>query len=118
VVDTAFLIVVAVSLCLVSAMIAARVVTRGAPARRVALLVAELWLAFILWIAVLRSVGGSAGAPIVGDARSGASGLATRLGALDGSARVWAIAGAVASVAVLGHLIWSLRGLMSGSARR
>ena len=115
--DTGFLIVVAISLCFVSAMIAARVVARGAPARRVALLVAELWLAFILWIAVLGSVGRAVGAPIGGAARAEVSGLTIRLGALDGSVRVWAIAGAVASVAVVGHLIWSLRRLMSGSIR-
>ena len=115
--DTEFLIVVAVSPCLVSAMIAVRVVARGAPARRAALLVAELWLAFVLWLAVLASVGRAVGAPIGGDARTEASGLASRLGALDGSARVWAIAGAVASLAVLGHVIWSLRRLTSGSIR-
>jgi len=116
-VDTAFLIVVAVSLCFVSAMIAARVVARGAPARRAALPVAELWLAFFLWIAVLGSVGRAVGAPIGGDARTNASDFVARLGALDGSARIWAIAGVVASVAVLGHLVWSLRRLMSGSIR-
>jgi hypothetical protein len=116
-VDTAFLIVVAISLCLVSAMIAARVVARGAPPRRVALLVGELWLAFILWVAVLALVCRSVGAPSGGSARAEVSDLAARLGALDGSVRLWAIAGAAASVAVVGHLIWSLRRLMSGSIR-
>jgi hypothetical protein len=116
-VDTAFLIVVAVSLCLVSAMIAARVAARGAPARRVALLVGELWLAFILWVSVLASVCRAVRAPSGGGARAEASDLAARLGALEGPVRLWAIAGAAASVAVLGHLIWSLRRLMSGSIR-
>ena len=113
--DTAFLIVVAVGLCFVSAMIAARVVARGAPVRRVALLVAELWVAFILWIAVLGLVCRAVGEPSGDGAQAEVSDLAARLGALEGPARLWAVAGAAASVALLGHLVWSLRRLMSGS---
>lgn len=115
--DTGFLIVVAISLCFLSAMIVARMAAGGAPARRIALPVVELWLAFILWIAVFRSLSAAIGAPIGGGESGEASGLFSRFAALEWSTRIWAAAGVVASVAIAAHLLWSLRRTMSGSIR-
>lgn len=54
--DAAFLTLVAFSLAFVSLLIIARMRSLGAPSRRVAQLVAELWIVFALWVGVLWAV--------------------------------------------------------------
>ena len=107
--DAAFLIVIGISLCFLSAMIAARMAAAGAPARRIAVPVAELWLVFVLWIAVLKSLSSSIGMPVGGGQADELRDLASRLSGLPGPARLWVLAGGSASVALLAHLMWSLR---------
>ncbi len=98
-------------------MIAARMAAGGSSRRSIAVPVAELWLAFILWTAVFRSLSAAVGAPIGGGGSGELSHLFSRFAALEGSTRLWMVAGMVAAVAVLGHLLWSLRRTMSGSIR-
>jgi hypothetical protein len=116
-VDAAFLIVVAISLCLLSVLIVARMGAGGASARNIALPVAELWLAVALWVALLRSVSVAIGTPVGTGAGSELRELASRFARLDAAARTWSIAGAVAAVGVVAHLMWSLRRTMSQQIR-
>lgn len=112
-VDRGFLIVVAICLSFVSAMIAARMAAGGSSPGRIALCVGELWAAFVLWVAVLGSLSAALGGPTATPAGGKLSDLSSRLAALEGAARLWAIAGAAASAAIIAHLLWSLRRTMS-----
>lgn len=115
--DTGFLVVVAVGLCLVSAMIVVRMLAQGVAPRRIVVPIGELWLAFVLWMVVLRSVAGAVGAPQGAGPVSEISDLPSRLAAVEGPARAWMVAGLAVSLAAMGHLFWSLQRLMSGSIR-
>ena len=107
--DAAFLVVIAIALLFLSAMIVARMAASGAPARRIAVPVLELWLALVIWILVFKSVSGAIGTPISGGEAGELRDLASRLSALHSAARLWALLGIVASVALVAHLTRSFR---------
>jgi hypothetical protein len=106
--DTAFLVVVAIALCLLSGGIALRLTGAGVGGRRIALSVLELWVLVVIWTAVFHTVGRSAelaGSEGMGqEARSLLSGLADAPSGL----RPWIAVGLVISVALGAHLMWSL----------
>ncbi len=115
--DASFLIVVAVALCLLSGMIVARMAAGGAPPRRIAVPIAEIWLVFILWIAIFGSLSRAIGTPVGAGEAAELYDLLGRFAALHGSARLWAIAGAAVTVAIVTHLMWSLQRTMSQHIR-
>ncbi len=94
-------------------MIAFRMAAGGARPRRIATVVGELWLALIIWTAVFRAIGVTIGAPVgegeLGELRN----LGARLASVSGSARIWIGAGVMVSVALVAHLMWSLRRSLS-----
>lgn len=98
-------------------MIVARMLSQGVTPRRMLVPVAELWLVFVFWMVVLRSVAGAAGAPQGGGPVSEISDLPSRLAAVEGPAQAWIVAGLALSLAAVCHLFWSLQRLMSGSIR-
>ena len=115
--DASFLIAVAVALCLVSGMIAARMAAAGAPARRIAVPIAEIWLVFVLWIVIFGSVSRAIGTPAGTSEATELRDLLGRFSALEGASRLWALAGAAVSVAIVTHLMWSLQRTMSQHIR-
>ena len=106
--DVPFIIVVAVTLCLMSAMIVLRMAAGGVPAARIALSIAELWLTFIIWIAVFQTIGEATGAPAGSGEVAELRGLASLLAGVSGAARLWLLLGVTASVALAAHLMCSL----------
>ena len=102
--DVPFIIVVAVALCLMSAMIVLRMAAGGVAAARIAVSIAELWLAVIIWIAVFQAIGEATGAP----AGSGEVAELRGLAGVSEAARMWLLLGIGASVALAAHLMWSL----------
>lgn len=86
--DTSFLVAVAAALGFASMLIAHRMRASGASGRRIAILVAELWAAFALWIAAFAS--------------------------LQDVGWTWAACTLAASIVVVAHLLWSLRQAMRG----
>lgn len=115
--DAAFLAVVAVSLLLISAMIVMRMSAAGMPGRKIALPVAELWLALAVWVAVLRAIAGATGSAVGADATAEIGDLAARAASIQGAGRLWAVAGLTLAVGLAAHLIWFLRRSMSGNVR-
>ncbi len=107
-VDVSFLVVVGVALSLVSAMIVFRMAAGGVPAPRIALYIGELWLTFVIWVAVFRTIGQAAGAAAGSGELSELRGLASRLAGVSGAARLWLLLGVGASLALAAHLMWSL----------
>jgi hypothetical protein len=87
-VDASFLAAVAAALGFASALITYRMRASGASGRRIAILIAELWAAFALWIAAFVS--------------------------LSGLRRTWAAGMLTMSIIVVAHLLWSLRQAMRG----
>ena len=106
--DVSFLAVVAVALCFMSAMIVLRMAAGGVPASRIALSIAELWLTFVIWVAVFQTIGRAAGAPAGSGEVAELRTLASRLAGVSGAARLWLLLGDGASVALAAHLMWSL----------
>ncbi|MCJ7751009.1 MAG: hypothetical protein MUQ65_07920 [Armatimonadetes bacterium] len=106
--DTGFIIVVAVALCLMSAMIVLRMAAGGVATARIAVLIAELWLTVIIWIVVFQAIGEATGAPAESGGIAELRGLASRLAGISGAARLWLFLGVPASVALAAHLMWSL----------
>jgi len=107
--DAAFLIAVLAALGLLSAMIVARLGAAGLPARRIALTIIELWAVFAVWAAVFQSVSRTIGLPVGRGQGEELRDLVSRLAALPARARLWPMLGLAASLALLGHLVWSLR---------
>lgn len=106
--DTAFLIVVAIALSLLSGGIALRLAAAGVGGRRIALSILELWILVAIWMAVFQSIGR-------GGAVSTNDGLGREVGGvlsgvrdLPAGLRPWIGAGLAASVALAAHLMWSL----------
>ena len=96
-------------------MVIIRTSAGNASARRVLLLVAELWVVFTLWIVIFRAIAGAVGTPAgggVGEVRE----LGSRLWSLHGQARMWAIAGLAFSVLLAAHFMWALRKMMGEGA--
>ena len=106
--DAPFIIVVALALCLLSAMIALRMSGGGAAPARIAISIAELWLAAAIWIAVFRTIGEASGAPAASGGLAELRGIGSLLAAVSGAARLWLLLGVAASVALAAHLMWSL----------
>jgi hypothetical protein len=111
-VDTAFLVVVAICLCFVTGMIVVRLGAAGEPSRRIAMAAVELWLALALWTAAMWFLGTGAGDR---EGLSIAEAAGGRLAELCWRSRVLLFAGLVASVAMVGHLIWLLRRATPGA---
>jgi len=107
-VDVSFLAVVAVALCFMSAMIVLRLAASGAPASRIAVSIAELWLSLAIWVAVFRALGRTIGPPAGSGEAAELRTLTSRLAEVSGATRVWLFLGLAASVALAGHLMWSL----------
>jgi hypothetical protein len=116
--DTAFLIVVAAGVCLLSGMIAARLGAAGQPPRRIALVVVELWFAVALWVTIFWSLAPVAvtpgGVAEAGDLRD----LASRLASLPGTTRLLAAAGIMVSVVLVAHLMSIMRRVGTGGPGR
>lgn len=112
--EPSFLAVVGIALIFLSAMIGMRMAGGGAPRRRIALAIGELWLTLIIWMAVFREVGVAIGAPVgeggVGELRN----LGSRLAWVTGPARAWIAVGVLVSVVLVAHLMWCLRRHMCG----
>jgi len=112
VLDVAFIVVVAFALGLLSLMVVARLRSSGVSARRVAVLVGELWAVFALWIGVLWAAsnrllpeGGIAGAR---DLRE----MVARFSALGIGEKVLILASLVLGLAVFVHFNLMLRAAM------
>lgn len=110
--DTALLVVVALNLCLLSGLVAYRMRTSGASAGRIALPLAELWVAVGLWIAIFRALAGIIASPASGGPLGELAELGGRLGGLPSATRVWVLGGLMLSLAMVGHLLWSLNRAM------
>ena len=106
--DVPFIIVVALALCLLSAMIVLRMAAGGVGAARIAVSIAELWLAVIIWIAVFQTIGEATGAPAGSGEAAELRGLDSLLAGVSGAARLWLLLGVVAAGALAAHLMWSL----------
>jgi len=91
-----------------SAMIVLRMAAGGVTSARIAVSVAELWLAVIIWIAVFRAIGGATGAPAGSGEAAELRGLGARIAGVSGAARLWLLLGVAASVALAAHLMLSL----------
>lgn len=107
--DTAFLVVVAVNAVLLSALVAFRMQAGGASARRIAPVVGELWVALGLWVVIFRALGAELGVSGAGGAAGELRELGARLAALPAGRRTWFAATGAVALAILGHLVWSLR---------
>jgi len=116
-VDAAFLVVIAVSLCFLSGMIAARMAASGVRPRQIALPIIELWLTLLVWFLVFKAVSTSVGAPAGGSAGGEVADLVSRLSDLSSPDRLWVMAGLAASVGLVAHLIWSLRRILCRDIR-
>ena len=86
--DTSFLAAIAATLGFTSLLVAYRMRASGAPGRRIALLIAELWAAFALWIAAFAS--------------------------RPGLGRAWVVCMLAVSIVAVAHLLCSLRRAMRG----
>ena len=106
--DIPFLIVVGVTLAFMSVMIIFRMLAGGATARQIAFPVIELWVTFILWVAIFRSLSAAVGTPEDGSALGELGDLWSRIGTLPAGARSWLCAGVAIPAALLGHLLWTL----------
>lgn len=106
--DAAFITVVALALCLLSAMIVLRMAGGGVPAARIAVSIAELWLTVIIWIAVFYTAGDSTGTVAGSGGLAELRGIGSLLAGVSGAARLWLLLGVAASVALAAHLMWSL----------
>jgi len=114
-VDLSFLAVVAISLCLLSTMIFVRMWSNGASVRRIAASIIQLGVAVTAWIVLFSWLASMIGARTEAGARSDPAGMIIRLARLEGGTRVWAVAVIGLSVAILAHLLWSMRRAMQGS---
>ena len=112
--DLSFLAVVAISLCLISAMIFVRMWSSGASARRIASSIGHVWLAITAWIVLFTWLASMIDAPTEAGARRDPAGMIIRLIHLEGGTRVWAVAVIGLSVAILAHLLWSMQRTMRG----
>ena len=115
--DAAFLIVIGVSLCFLSAMIAARMAATGARVRQIAFPIVELWLVLLVWILVFRALSNAVGTPAGASAGAELSDLASRLSHLPSAERLWVVAGLAASVGLVAHLAWFLRRILCRDIR-
>jgi hypothetical protein len=107
-VDTAFLILVLVSLSLLSGLIVCRMGASGASAGRVILALVELWLAFALWVAIFRGIAAQVGVP-AGEGPLAELGVLGRgLATLSAASRGLVAGGLGVSLAMLVHLLWRL----------
>ncbi len=106
--DAGFLILIAVVLAFVSLLVVARMKSAGTSNRSVALLVAELWAVFALWIGVLwaaaTKLGVEPGAGGVPDVRT----LLRHAAGLSGVERVLLVLSLLLGIAVFIHLMWAL----------
>lgn len=116
--DVAFLIVVAINLCFLSGLIIYRLRAGGATAWQIALPVIELWVAFILWIAIFRSLSAAIGTPEAASAGGELQRLGERITKLPAATKTWLVAGVGISLAILIHLLWSMGRVMGGSIRK
>ena len=114
--DLPFLIVVGITLCFVSVIIIYRMHAGGATAWQIAFPVIELWVTFVLWVAIFRSLSAAIGTPEGGSAFGELGDLGSRIAKLPASTRSWLFAGAGISLALLAHLMWSLGRAMRGEA--
>jgi hypothetical protein len=112
-VDTGFLAAVAIALCFLTGMVVVRLGAAGESSRRIAVLVAELWLAVVLWIVIFWSLAAATGIPEGTGGVEHVRELGARLAALPSTTRLLTIAGVVASIALVAHLMWSVRRLGS-----
>jgi hypothetical protein len=113
--DTGFLIVIAVALCLLSGGIAVRLTAAGMKPRRVAMAIVELWVLVGLWMAAFHMIARSGDVAITGGMRQEVGGLLSGLRDVPGALRPWIAAGLTISVALAAHLMWSLsRGKCGG----
>jgi hypothetical protein len=112
-VDAAFLVVVGMALCLLSGMIVFRMGAAGVPTGRIVLPIIELWIVFALAIVLFSRLSGGIGTPVGVGGAGEARDLGSRLAALEGMGRMWALAGVTVSVVLLAHLMWMLRRAMS-----
>ncbi len=108
-VDSGFLVVVAISVCLLTGMVVIRLAAGGETTRRIVIAVVELWLAVALWIGVFWSVRATPGAPGAGSGLGELGDLPARLEAMPVWARAAAAVGSIASVALAAHLMRRLR---------
>ncbi len=106
--ETSFLVVVGIALCFLSAMIAFRMAAGGVAALRIALSVAELWLTLALWVAVFHTLARATGPPAGSGAAAQARALVSGLAGAPGEKRLLLVLGLALSVALAGHLMWSL----------
>lgn len=112
--DLSFLAVVAISLCLISAMISVRMWSSGASVRKIAASIIHVWLAITAWIVLFRWLASMIDARTEAGVRSDPAGMILRLAHLEGGTRVWAVVVVGLSVAILAHLLWSMQRAMRG----
>lgn len=101
--------VVAVNAVLLSVLVAFRMQAGGAPARRIAPVVGELWVALALWVLIFRALGAELGVSEAGGAVGELRAVGARLAALPAGRRAWFAATGAVALAILAHLLWSLR---------
>ena len=116
--DASFLVAVGIGLALLSVMTVFRLSAVGVANRRVAVAVAELWIAVGLWVALLTSVlshGGRTPAP----ARSTAwlADLMALLRSMTPGERMLALANLCVAAALVVHFMWSVRRLRPHRAK-
>jgi hypothetical protein len=108
-VDPSFVVVVALSLAMISLMLAIRLLNGGASTSHVARLIAELWLVFAIWIGVLwavsRRLGTEAGIGGVSDLEA----VGRRFGALPGGEKGLLVASVLLSLAIFLHLTLAVK---------
>lgn len=92
--EASFLVAMAVSGLLLSALLAARLAAVGRPGREIVRLVIELWVTFALWVAALQVTASTRGRP-----------------------GGWAVGGLVVAAGLVVHLLWQVRRNMSGEIR-
>lgn len=111
--DIGFVIAVVAGLCLITGLVFVRLGAAGLPTRRIAVPIIELWLTVAIWIAVLQQVSATLGQPTGGSGLAELQDLGARFAALDGATRLWIGVGLAASVALVAHLLVTLRRMMS-----
>jgi len=107
-VDAGFLVLVAITLAFVSLLVVARMKSAGAPNRRAALLLAELWVVFAIWLGVLWAAATKLGVEPGAGGPPEAKTLLRHVAALGGAERALLVLGLLLGIAVFIHLMWAL----------
>jgi hypothetical protein len=111
--DMSFLVVVAVALGLVSVMIGLRLAASGASSRRVALMIAEVWMVVAAWIGLFGWLSAAMGTPAGAGGPIEVRALPARFAHLSAASRAAAAVGLVVCIGLIAHLMRAV-GRLSG----